>query len=103
MSFGLDKCKVGLLHIEKGKVLASEGHQMEGGGGIISAMDEDDTYKYLGFHQCQRLNHQEARKHISKVYLERVKKILQAHLNGKNLLRLLTLLPSQCSHTTAFE
>ncbi|CAH1098853.1 unnamed protein product [Psylliodes chrysocephalus] len=83
MSFGLDKCR--RLSIDKGQVIL-HGFDLINEGSI-AAMDKDDTYKYLGLQQTERVKHKEIRHRVTEQYLKRIGDILRTSLNGKNVFK----------------
>ncbi|KAL0852393.1 hypothetical protein ABMA28_000587 [Loxostege sticticalis] len=85
MTFGLDKCKT--LHIHKGKFLS--GDYSINDDINITAMDINDTYKYLGIKQNKHINHTQIKQDLKTEYLRRVNLICRKHLNSKNLFKAL--------------
>ena len=84
MEFGFDKCKV--LNIRKGKWSNEETEQFLNNQ-TVQQMNEEDLYKYLGFHQNRKLNHTEIKQNIRKIYEQRLKALLKSKLNSKNLFK----------------
>ncbi|CAH2093003.1 unnamed protein product [Euphydryas editha] len=86
MKFGLDKCNV--LHLTAG-----HRNSTAGGGHILLSGDTfkhlaiSDRYKYLGVHESGKIEHSVIREQITKEYLKRVKKLLNTHLNSRNLIK----------------
>lgn len=80
MEFGLDKCRT--RHITQGK------HEQIGftleNGDTVKALDETDTYKYLGYHQAQHIEHKHTKTQLKQQFASRIRQILKTHLNGKN-------------------
>ncbi|KAL0851472.1 hypothetical protein ABMA28_007269 [Loxostege sticticalis] len=85
MTFGLDKCKT--LHIHKGKILAGDYNINDEIN--ITALDINNTYKYLGIKQNKHINHTQIKQELKTEYLRRVNLICRKHLNSKNLFKAL--------------
>lgn len=83
MSFGLDKCKT--LSIHRGKLESKEFETQE--GGIITPMEEGESYKYLGILQAYKLKHKDVKCMLTDTYTKRVTQILKSGLNGKNMFK----------------
>ncbi|XP_060804959.1 uncharacterized protein LOC132902746 [Amyelois transitella] len=83
MQFGVDKCKV--LSIERGKV--QNNSYILQSGEPIEPMEEQSTYKYLGFQQSRRINQKETKEELSKKFKHRLNIILKTHLNSKNTVK----------------
>lgn len=77
MSFGLDKCAI--INIEKGNVIRTEERFHN-----ISNMLPEDTYKYLGTPQNQRIDHTYLKSEFITKYKNRVTKVLNTKLSAKN-------------------
>lgn len=82
MEFGMEKCKA--LKIEKGKII--NGDMVLPNGDIIQAMEEGETYKYLGYQQARLLQEKQAKIKVRDLYLQRIRKLLKSELNGGNLI-----------------
>ena len=80
MKFGLDKCAI--VAIEKGKFKKSEGIHLQDLS--ISALEEGETYKYLGVEETNKIDHQKMRKMHKEGYVKTVKMILKTKLTPKN-------------------
>lgn len=84
MEFGINKCKI--LHIEREKwkeeieteILNDE---------ELRNMQQNETYKYLGFQQNTRINHTEIKEHIVQEYKKRLTLLMNTKLNSKNLFK----------------
>lgn len=81
MEFGLDKCKT--LSINQGK------HTIDGfdlqNGDKIEAMEENETYKYLGVQQGRRIEHKMIKNDLRNAYNQRIKNVLKSKLNAGNI------------------
>ena len=66
MNFGLDKCRTN--SIVKGKWHQNEDFRLlqRSGGGVITAMDKNESYKYLGFLQSQGIDEKEVNTTVGK-------------------------------------
>lgn len=80
MQFGLEKRKT--LNIKKGKIEPGDQAQE---GDIISSMEPDDVYKYLGYQQAKQLDHTKLNKSLITEYIRRVSTICKSQLTGKYL------------------
>jgi hypothetical protein len=83
MVFGIEKCKT--LSIAKGKLemrnfTTEDNVSME-------AMNEEDTYRYLGHMQSKQIKHAQMKRKLGEEYLNRTKSILKTKLNGKNTIK----------------
>jgi hypothetical protein len=81
MEFGIDKCKT--LNINKGKMRQFEGFRLHNDD-LISAMEEGDVYKYLGFAQSSKIDNSDVKMRMKNVFKNRMVSILKTKLNGKN-------------------
>lgn len=81
MEFGLNKCKT--LNIEKGVIIG--GDVQLPNGDIIQAMENGETYKYLGFQQARMLDENQAKARIKGQFTKRVSSLLKTELNAGNL------------------
>ena len=80
MKFGLDKCAI--VAIEKGKFTKSEGVHLQDLS--IKALEEGETYKYLGVEETNKIDHAKMRKLHKEGYVKTVKMILKTKLTPKN-------------------
>ena len=76
MTFGLQKCAI--IHMKKGKVVNLP--TVEG----MPILENDDSYKYLGILQNNKIIHEKSKDKAKKEFLNRVRMILKAELNAKN-------------------
>lgn len=83
MEFGLSKCKS--QHIEKGKWTQSE--PMTIGSELLDNLEQNETYKYLGFHQSNKLDHTKIKQELKQQYVKRLKNLLKSYLNSNNLFK----------------
>jgi len=79
MSFGLDKC--GMINIKKGKA-TSLNEPFEG----IEDLSPNTAYKYLGIYQSTKINHKKLKEEFISKYKNRVTKILNTKLSGRNII-----------------
>lgn len=84
MKFGVDKCRSN--SIVKGKWHKDEGFRMlqRSGGGLITPMERDESYKYLGFLQSQGINQKQVKAELINKMKVRLKAILRSHLSARN-------------------
>ena len=80
MKFGLDKCAI--VAIEKGKFKKSEGIHLQDLS--IKALEEGETYKYLGVEETNKIDHTKMRKLHKEGYVKTLKMILKTKLTTKN-------------------
>jgi len=80
MNFGLDKCAT--VSIEKGKLKKTEGVDLQ--EYTIQALEEGQTYKYLGVEETNQIDHAKMRKLHRDSYAKGIKKLLKTKLSPKN-------------------
>ena len=80
MKFGLDKCAI--VAIERGKFKKSEGIHLQDLS--IKALEEGETYKYLGVEETNKIDHATMRKLHKEGYVKTIKMILKTKLTPKN-------------------
>ena len=80
MKFGLDKCAT--VSIEKGKLKQKEGITLQEFS--IRALEEGETYKYLGVEETNMIDHSKMRVLHKEECITTIKKILKTKLNPKN-------------------
>ncbi|CAK1579245.1 unnamed protein product [Parnassius mnemosyne] len=85
MKFGLDKCRT--LHIIKGKIHTGDYAIDDNENQIITAMEPNDVYKYLGFHQLKSLDHRTIKENLINEYKRRLTNICKTKLSGKHLIK----------------
>lgn len=85
MEFGFDKCKT--LNIIKGKI--QPGDYAVDDHNIITAMEPNDFYKYLGYKQTRGLNQTLIKETLLAEYTKRVNTLCKTQLSGKNLIKAL--------------
>jgi hypothetical protein len=83
MSFEIEKCKT--LSTAKGKLEMIS--FMTENENTMEAMNEDDTYKYLGHMQTKQMKHTQMKQKLGDEYLNRTKSISKTKLNGKNTMK----------------
>lgn len=81
MKFGISKCKA--QHIEKGKWVETQTDILD--SQTLENMEENETYKYLGFQQSTKMDHTTIKTQLTTQYERRLNQILKTHLNSKNL------------------
>ncbi|KAL0839729.1 hypothetical protein ABMA28_016372 [Loxostege sticticalis] len=83
MNFGVDKCKI--LSVNKGKI---ELHRYTlQNNEIIDALEENNTYKYLGFHQAKQINQKQTKTDLITKFHRRLDLIFRSELNSKNTVK----------------
>lgn len=80
MKFGLDKCAI--VSLERGKFKKSEGIDLQDLS--IRALEEGETYKYLGIEEANNIDHKKMRSVYKEGYVKTVKVILKTKLSPKN-------------------
>ena len=80
MKFGLDKCAT--VSIEKGKLKKKEGIDLQ--EYTIRALEEGQSYKYLGVEETNQIEHEKMRKLHRDSYANNLKKVLKTKLSPKN-------------------
>ena len=83
MDFGIDKCKTQHITAGKRQLLNFELEQ----GNFINSMDENETYKYLGFQQNTQIKHTSIKQTLITQYLQRIRSILKTKLHGRNTIK----------------
>ncbi|XP_050561144.1 uncharacterized protein LOC126912570 [Spodoptera frugiperda] len=83
MEFGLDKCKT--LHIIRGKI--RPGDYVVNDRDTITAMEQTDLYKYLGYTQLKGLDHVKIKNTLTAEYRRRLNAICKTQLSGKHLIK----------------
>ena len=84
MEFGIEKCamlvmKSGKRHMTGGMELPNQDE--------IRTLGENETYKYLVILEADSIKHMEMREKIQKEYLRRTRKLLEAKLSSRNLIK----------------
>ncbi|CAH2099489.1 unnamed protein product [Euphydryas editha] len=86
MSFGLNKCNI--LHITAGHRSSTTGEDhILLNGNEFKQLAIGERYKYLGIHESGKIEHSVIRQQISKEYFKRIKKLLNTHLNSRNIIK----------------
>lgn len=83
MDLGLDKCKK--LNIKKGKIVA--GNYQIDENQCIKAMECNELYKYLGYHQARQIEHTKIKSHLKTEYINRVHSLCKKKINSRNLFK----------------
>ena len=73
-----------IVNVIKGKLQPGD-FQIEDGQ-IINAMDEEESYKYLGMKQAQRIDHRTLRNEMT-TFFTRMRRLLKTNLNSRNLFK----------------
>ena len=81
MKFGIEKCA--MLVLKRGNIIKSDGIVLPDDT-VIKAMNEGDSYKYLGIMEADQILRKEMKEKVNKEYLRRTKKVLKSKLNGGN-------------------
>ena len=81
MEFGLDKCaKASFLR----GVLKKTANISLDIDTIIRELEPGESYKYLGVHECNGINHSAMKEKVRKEYYRRIRLVLKTELNSKN-------------------
>ena len=83
MEFGVEKCVV--LTSKKGKIANSDGVALTNKT-ARKGLKQDDSYKYLGVIQADRMKHHKMKEKVKTEYYRRVGKMLETKLNGGNIM-----------------
>lgn len=84
MEFGINKCKI--VNIEKGKL----GHTNTCetlNEEVVSNMEPEEVYKYLGYDQNTSINHKQIKDQLKAKYTQRLHQLLRSKLSAKNLFK----------------
>ena len=81
MKFGIEKCA--MLVLKRGNIIKSDGIALPDDT-VIKAMNEGDSYKYLGIMEADQILRKEMKEKVNKEYFRRTKKVLKSKLNGGN-------------------
>ena len=84
MEFGVEKCA--MLAMEKVKIVNSVGIEFLDGK-VMKSLQEDESYKYLGFLEADKFLEEKMKLNVLKEYIRRIRKVLKSKLNGGNLVR----------------
>lgn len=79
MAFGLDKCAE--VHVTKGKLTSHAENTRD-----FEQMSPEETYKYLGIQQNNRIDHTQLKKEFRAKYKQRLSKLLHTKLNARNMI-----------------
>ena len=82
MEFAIDNSA--MFVTEKREIVKSIGIELPDGK-VIKALQEGQTYKYLGILEADKFLGQEMKLKVSKEYFRRLRKVLKSKLNGGNL------------------
>lgn len=82
MEMEVDKCAT--LEVKRGKLQAARSTTLMNHN-TISALNEDESYKYLGIHQAVEINTSEMKDAFREKFYKRVKLLLKSGLNSKSL------------------
>ena len=72
MKFGLEKCAAVTMKRARGKRIHSDGIALPVGT-QLSALGEEESYKYLGVLEADHVLHEESKERLKKEYIRRVK------------------------------
>ena len=84
MEFGIEKCV--LLVMKSGKRHLTDGIELPNQD-KIRTLAENETYKYLGILEADTIKQVEMKDKIQKEYLRRTRKLLEAKLSSRNLIK----------------
>ena len=84
MEFGISKCAN--VTINAGKLVSVGGMELSSGE-VITELESDKGYKYLGILEANDIMHAEMKDKIQKVYHNRVRRLTSSKLNGGNTIR----------------
>lgn len=85
MQFGMNKCKA--IKIKKGKIANETEGICLSETEKIQMMSSEDTYKYLGIAQSNKIDHTNIKKHLTDQYKQRLKTVLKTKLTAKNMVK----------------
>ena len=80
MEFGIGKCAK--ASFVRGKLQKTSSINLD----IDTAIDPEETYKYLGVNEGDGINHASMKEKIRKEYHRRIRLVLKTELNSKNLI-----------------
>jgi hypothetical protein len=83
MTFGIEKCKT-LRTVKRKLELRNFTTEEED---TMTAMTEEDMYKYLGHMQTEQIKHAQMKQQLGDEYIQHTKSILKTKLNGKNTIK----------------
>jgi len=84
MEFGLDKCaKATFL---RGKLTKTSDIVLDDEN-IIQEIDQEETYKYLGVHEGEGIQHAKMKEKIRKEYYRRIRLVIKSELNSANKMK----------------
>jgi len=81
MEFGIDKCAKATF--KNGKLTRTSDIQLDSLT-KIKELEHDGTYKYLGIHEGDGINHKEMKDKVRKEYYRRVRLVTRSELNSTN-------------------
>jgi len=84
MEFGLEKCAT--LSIQRGEIKQAQGIELPNKQ-TIRSLNLEESYKYLGILQAEKIKHEQVKKKTTTEYLKRICKVLKSKLNGGNTIR----------------
>jgi hypothetical protein len=87
MSFGIDKCKA--VQLWKGKLINTEGYHTSKEE-IINDLTENQSYKYLSFHQLRGIKHTEIKEKLT-MFEKRLRIICKSYLNMANKIKAINM------------
>ena len=84
MEFGVEKCAMFVMKSGKRQLI----DEMElPNKDKIKTLAENETHKYLGILEADTIKQAEMKEKIQKEYLRRTRKLLEAKLNSRNLIK----------------
>jgi hypothetical protein len=88
MSLGIDKCKA--VQLQKGKLINTEGYHISEEE-ITNDLTENQSYKYLGFHQLRGIKHTEIQEKLTAMLEKRLRIICKSYLNTANKIKAINM------------
>jgi hypothetical protein len=88
MSFDIDKSKA--VQLRRGKLINTEGFHISKEE-IINDLTENQSYKYLVFHQLRGIKHTEIKEKLTTMFEERLKIICKSYLNTVNKIKAINM------------
>ncbi|XP_047546074.1 uncharacterized protein LOC125077984 [Vanessa atalanta] len=83
MEFGIDKCKT--FSVKNG-IIVPNSYMLESEN-IIEPLEEETTYKYLGFQQARKINQKETKNSLKTKFKHRLNILFRSQLNSHNLFK----------------
>ncbi|XP_052748657.1 uncharacterized protein LOC128200179 [Galleria mellonella] len=83
MEFGIDKCRIN--SIKCGQYF--QHHYTMTTGEQIEPLEEQETYKYLGYNQARQIQYKEIKQQLKQQFRHRLNTILKTQLNARNIIK----------------